>query len=407
MVTNTGKTARFWASVALMANLTIVKMTGALSVDVSAILAKGDEINCSLNKDCDPTELSQSSYENYFNTDKSSWNSLGLDPNLLHINEIAFGFVPAFLEKEKPNKPEDINKKLFKPMSIMGDYVSLSSWDPKLKAVDWHIETVKNLEGNPVWCIALMPSEGLDSVNYEMVYRIAAKMKQVNDLGITVWLRFAHEMNGAWYSWGMQPEKFKNKWRLLAKEIKRVTTRTYMLWSPNAMFGDGIDKVRGGYTPYWPGDGYVDICGLSFYHWGKGAVRTNVKPKDKEAITKLYEFAQIYGPNGMGKPIIVAETAACYTTLAGTSQSVGGGDSEVDIKMTWLHLLVDRYMKHTVPGLKAVIWFEVMKVEAAPGTGEMRNEDFRLVVGNSDVSWAVRQLFASYHSKELSKFSEH
>jgi hypothetical protein len=61
-------------------------------------------------------------------------------------------------------------------------------------------------------------------------------MKQVNDLGITVWLRFAHEvrlswvsplgfhlvstsdllahfillfaqqMNGAWYSWGMQPE---------------------------------------------------------------------------------------------------------------------------------------------------------------------------------------------------------
>jgi hypothetical protein len=140
-----------------------------------------------------------------------------------------------------------------------------------------------------------------------------------------------------------------------------------MLWSPNAMFGDGVDKVRGGYTPYWPGDEYVHICGtfssicfcatftgrspceacwylqflimplnttgLSFYHWGKGAIRTNVKPKDKEAITKLYEFAQvpsspyfffsedmqlipefpysifkIYGPGGMGKPIIVAET---------------------------------------------------------------------------------------------------
>jgi hypothetical protein len=111
-----------------MANLTIVKMTGALSLDVSAVLAKGDKINCALSQDCDPTELSQSSYENYFNTDKSSWNSLGLDPNLLHINEIAFGFVPAFLEKEKPNKPEDINAKLFKPMSIVR-FFSLVSYE--------------------------------------------------------------------------------------------------------------------------------------------------------------------------------------------------------------------------------------------------------------------------------------
>ncbi|POW11435.1 hypothetical protein PSHT_08384 [Puccinia striiformis] len=396
------KMAPFVMALAMMA---IVKVVEAASVEVSTLLKIGDPIpvNCALDHDCDPTELTDASYRDYYKTDKSSWGSLGLDPNLLHINEIAFGFVPAFLEKLSPNKPQDINDKLFKPMAIMGDYISLTSWDKELKAIDWHIKTVQNLEGNPVWCIALMPSEGLDYMTYEVVNKIAAKLKHVNDLGITVWLRFAHEMNGGWYSWGMQPEKFKEKWQLLAKEVKRVTNRTYMLWSPNAMFGDGPDKVRGGYTPYFPEPWSVDICGLSFYHWGKGAERINKKPEPDEVVKKLADFARIYGPDGWNKPIIIAETAACFTTFQGTTLSVGGGYSELDIKITCLHLLVDRYIKKTIPDLKAVIWFEVLKQEAAPGGHAVRNEDFRLVTGNAGVSWAVRQLFANYHRKELTK----
>ncbi|KNZ46187.1 hypothetical protein VP01_748g8 [Puccinia sorghi] len=393
------KMPRFLMIIGIIISITIVSRTEALSLDVSELLHKGDDIPCALNQDCDHTKLSESSYDNYYKTDKSSWDSLGLDPNLLHINQISVGFVPAFREKKNPNSPEQINSKLFKPMAIMGDYISLSSWDPELKAIDW-------------------------------AYKIAAKMKEVNNLGITVWLRFGHEMNGEWYNWGMQPEKFKNKWQLLAREIKRVTNKTYMVWSPNAMFGNGIDEKRGGYTPYFPDPQTVDMVGLSFYHWGKGAIRTNVKPTQAEAITKLYEFSKvihfvfvfllrgepetnvgtsslikIYGRGGWNKPVIVAETAACYTTYQGTTQSVGGGYSELDIKMTWLHLLVDRYIKQLIPDLKAVIWFEIDKDEVAPGTNDHRNEDFRLVVGNPEVSYAVRQLFESYHSTELAERS--
>lgn len=406
MVTeNMAKMARFIMIIGMMTSITIVNRIEALSLDVSEVLSKGDYIPCALNQDCDQTKLSQSSYDEYYKTDKNSWNSLGLDPNLLHINQISVGFVPAFREKKNPNTPEQINSKLYKPMAIMGDYISLSSWDPELKAIDWHTGTVQNLDGNPVWCIALMPSEGLDMVTYDVAHKIAHKMKEVNEKGITVWLRFAHEMNGEWYNWGMQPEKFKRKWELLATAIKSVAPRTYMVWSPNAMFGDGIDKKRGGYTPYWPRADTVDIAAISFYHWGKGAVRTNVKPTRAEAITKLYEFAQIYGSKGWNKPIIIAETAACFTTYEGTAQSVGGGSSELEIKMTWLHLLVDRYIKNLIPELKALIWFEIFKEEVAPKTNQRRDEDFRLVVGNPQVSWAVRQLFASYHSKELAERS--
>jgi hypothetical protein len=39
--------------------------------------------------------------------------------------------------------------------------------------------------------------------------QFADKMKMLNDLGIPVIIRPAHEMNGPWYSYGQQPTKFK------------------------------------------------------------------------------------------------------------------------------------------------------------------------------------------------------
>ncbi|PLW20040.1 hypothetical protein PCANC_08470 [Puccinia coronata f. sp. avenae] len=407
MPTQMGKTARLLMIIAVMMSSAIVDKTEGLSLDVSEILRKGDSIKCPLTQDCDETKLPESTYDKYYKTDKSSWESLGLDPDLLHINEISVGFVPAFREKKNANSPAEINKKLFKPMAIVGDYISLSSaWDPDLKAIDWHVPIIKDLDGNPVWCLALMPSEGLDMITEKFARKIAHKLKEVNELGITTWIRFGHEMNGRWYAkWGMQPNKFKEKWHLLAKEIKSVTNRSYMVWSPNARFGDSVDDVRGGYSPYFPEVWSVDIVGISFYHWGNGPIRTNMKPTQEEAITKLYEFAKIYGPGGWNFPVIIAETAACYTTYPGTYQSVGGGASELSIKMTWLHLLLDRYIKQLIPGLKAVIWFEIDKIETAPETGEQREEDFRLILGNPEVSWAVHQLFDSYHSKELAERS--
>ncbi|KAH9467487.1 hypothetical protein Pst134EA_011130 [Puccinia striiformis f. sp. tritici] len=355
------KMAPFVMALAMMA---IVKVVEAASVEVSALLKIGDQINCALDHDCDPTELTDASYRDYYKTDKSSWASLGLDPNLLHINEIAFGFVPAFLEKLHPTSRKISTTNCSSPWPF------LTSWDKELKAIDWHIKTVQNLEGNPVWCIALMPSEGLDYMTYEVVNKIAAKLKHVNDLGITVWLRFAHEMNGGWYSWGMQPEKFKEKWQLLAKEVKRVTNRTYMLWSPNAMFGDSSDKVRGGYTPYFPEPWGVDIFGLSFYHWGKGAERINKKPEPdrggtieliQDYLLLLRSTDQTVGTNlsSLRKPPLASPPSGNYPVRWGSYY-------ELDIKITWLHLLVDRYIKKTIPDLKAKIWFEVLKQEAAP-----------------------------------------
>jgi hypothetical protein len=50
----------------------------------------------------------------------------------------------------------------------------------------------------PVFALALMPSEGLDTITPEVAERVAKKMGELNAQGITVWLRYAHEMNGEW-----------------------------------------------------------------------------------------------------------------------------------------------------------------------------------------------------------------
>lgn len=119
------KMPRFLMIIGIIISITIVSRTEALSLDVSELLHKGDDIPCALNQDCDHTKLSESSYDNYYKTDKSSWDSLGLDPNLLHINQISVGFVPAFREKKNPNSPEQINSKLFKPMAIVRLFLSV------------------------------------------------------------------------------------------------------------------------------------------------------------------------------------------------------------------------------------------------------------------------------------------
>lgn len=312
--------------------------------------------------------------------------SLGLRPNNLHKNGIAIGFLPAFGEPIAPNEPTQINAKLPAPMAIMGDYINLEQTGPNANAVKAHLGYIKGLKGNPVWQIALMPYQGLDMVTPEVANSIAETMLQINNQGITVWLRFAHEMNGDWYKWGMQPQLFLEKWKMVYKAIKSKTTGTYMLWAPNSLFG-GVNDVRGGYTPYWPGAQYVDMLGLSFYHYG-GFERNNVLPGPTMALDMIKQFSDLYStPNNL--PIVLSETGASYTVSLETGQPAPGGASEHDMKFGWLKQLLANNLRSAVPNFKAFSWFEIKKNENASGGSAVKSEDFRLLMGNQDLSKAA------------------
>ncbi|EFP91475.2 hypothetical protein PGT21_035337 [Puccinia graminis f. sp. tritici] len=323
--------------------------------------------------------------------------NLGLNSTNLHRAGVAVGFLPGFRERIAPNAVRDINNLLPAPMAIVGDYIHLEEHDPNLSTLDLHLPHILSSPGNPVWQIALLPSEGLEKVTPYVADRIAIKMASINKLGITVWLRFAHEMNGDWYGWGLKPELFRQKWRMLAHAIRARTHGTYMLWAPNVAFGSYEDSIRGGYSRYWPGADTVDISGLSFYHFG-GEDRLNVLPRPGEALEKIQEFSQLYGA-GQGKPIVLAETGAAYTTSLRTGRPTFGGASNHDIKFAWLKQLLSGELKQRVPELKAISWFELIKDENAGVQGtNVKCEDYRLIVGEERLSRdAVRFLQGGYY----------
>ncbi|KAH9813263.1 hypothetical protein DFH28DRAFT_364977 [Melampsora americana] len=157
----------------------------------------------------------------------------------------------------------------------MGDYINLEKTGPNTRDINAHLAYIKGLHGNPVWQIALMPYQGLESVTQDVVNSIAETMLRINNQGITVWLRFAHEMNGDWYKWGMKPKLFLEKWKMVWQAIKSKTSGTHMLWAPNSLFG-GLNDVKGGYKQYWPGAQYVDmlVCKLLYIL----CVSTNTAP---------------------------------------------------------------------------------------------------------------------------------
>lgn len=198
-----------------------------------------------------------------------------------------------------------------------------------------------------------------------------------------------------------------------------------MLWSPNSMFGSSIDDVHGGYTPYWPGQQYVDLVGMSLYSTG-GPQRLNILPAENQAINALRVLdgvrrfssgheplltrSQLYG-TPLGLPLVVSETAAAYTYDPTTGEALRGGADEHDMKLNWLQQLTDGTLKAAVPSLISINWvrpardrlyrpadegsqFEIVKDESAgPHHTQMHTEDFRLLLSVPDLSQSAVSFF--------------
>ena len=95
--------------------------------------------------------------------------------------------------------------------------------------------------------ITLEPYDGLDQVTQAAVDDFAQRVVSYEQRGMSVMVRFAHEMNGSWYPWGQQPIEYRAKFRLLADAIHAVTTRTAMVWAPHE--GAGYAFQGGPYKP--------------------------------------------------------------------------------------------------------------------------------------------------------------
>lgn len=248
--------------------------------------------------------------------------------------------------------------------------------------------------------ITLQPESGLDRVTAAVAYDFAGLMAEYNRSGVPVFVRFAHEMNGSWYSWSQQPTAYIRAFRTLAEAVHQRTALSAMLWAPN--YGGGypfaggryeaspqssdfhlLDTNQDGhldmsddmYAPYYPGDDAVDWVGMSVYHWGNqhpwGENEIPEAGKFTAQITGTYlgldgdhrpvpDFYQDYVEKH-GKPMAIPETAALYNPDL-------EGDAELSIKQAWWWQVFSAEVAEDVPGIKMINWFEARKFESEVGT---------------------------------------
>jgi hypothetical protein len=90
--------------------------------------------------------------------------------------------------------------------------------------------------------------------------------RRIGAVGKRVLIRFAHEMNGTW-SWpwlNQSPADYIAAWKRIVSRFRNLgATNAEWVWSPNIILDSADD-----FSPWYPGDAYVDWTGLDGYNWG-------------------------------------------------------------------------------------------------------------------------------------------
>lgn len=194
------------------------------------------------------------------------------------------------------------------------------------------------------------------------------------------------------------------------------------MWAPNIWAGD-VGDAEQGYLPYWPGEDYVDVVGISFY--SQGYEKDKNRPPSAGMFRDLFSpFYTLFNPSsdrqnrlslGSTFPVCIAETQApFYYELPPTSRyysqegdtDIRGplpntsdftpsqrsppfdrADDELYIKATWFVQLTSNDTVERFPNLKAVSLFNYLKRGGDLEGGEKSEvlADFRAVGGNATV----------------------
>jgi hypothetical protein len=250
-------------------------------------------------------------------------------------------------------------------------------------------------EAGSMLLVTLEPRHGLAAVTTEVARDLAARLRGYNDRGAPVFVRFAHEMNGSWYSWGQQPRQYVAAFRRVAAAVHELAPGSAMMWAPNYgggyPFAGGAHQAVAGtaaaealdtdgdgavtrrddpYAPYWPGRAAVDWVGMSLYHWGNkypwGENEVPEPGKFDDLLRGTYrglggdergvpDFYAVYGA-GQRRPVAITETAALY--VPGRP-----GPDPRTIKQAWWRQVFAATRSERLPWLKMVNWFEWKKLE--------------------------------------------
>ncbi|KAL5392065.1 hypothetical protein PMIN02_006289 [Paraphaeosphaeria minitans] len=263
---------------------------------------------------------------------KRAVKDLGLPNDALKTNCLSIGFLPS--EGDSASRRytmAEVNSKLGARASTYGWYAQITSsgFDgSQLLAVKDDI-----VASGAVFVASVMPSVNFNEITEDVARQVAAVMKQFTDAGVTVWLRYAHEMN--WYvsdgTYHGSSADFLTSWKNIYNAACKDNAKVSCFWSPNQA-GSASDL-----EPWWPGEDYVDLVGIDCYP------RSGDDTSSNELFDRLYgSFYDAYS-KPYGLPFAIGETGA------------GAGQKE-----QWLKTLVTQE-KSKYPNYVSMSWFEFDK----------------------------------------------
>ncbi|BGP43571.1 hypothetical protein JCM10449v2_007612 [Rhodotorula kratochvilovae] len=337
------------------------------------------------------------------------------------------GISLGFLTQWGVDEPSDVIRALGASPVAWGDYLNVGASDsnPQFEQVDYHLSEVTRATRGDVKAVyipAVLFGGRMNQWTQEMSDALANKMRDLNRRGITVWLRFCYEMNGGWMSYGLQPEDYVKTWRSVTDTIRAATNETYMLWAPNVWTGSSTDIQS--YEPYWPGEEYVDLVGLSVYAFGPERSINRVPSSDffRDSFQSFYDLVSPSSASIRENPLrleaayqpVIAETSAPYYYHIPQNSRFWGqqgdtditkpfpnltrlepslaeppyprSDDELAVKASWLAQLTGNSTAQRFPHLKLVNMFNYLKKGNA--TAEVL-ADFRYVGSDSGFNATV------------------
>jgi hypothetical protein len=147
----------------------------------------------------------------------------------------------------------------------------------------------------------------------------------------TVYLRYAHEMNGSWYPWSGDPAAYRRAWRHVVEVVRGTgADNVRFVWSVNPSLFETYEAWRRRLKLYWPGQRYVDLVGSTMINFG-GRKNYTVTRFASRIRALRWDY---------GKPIILPETNTAY-----------GG------RVTWLREL--RVMLRSMPFVHGMVWSQL------------------------------------------------
>jgi mannan endo-1,4-beta-mannosidase len=173
----------------------------------------------------------------------------------------------------------------------------------------------------------------------------------------TVYVRYAHEMNGFWYPWSWDARDYRTAYRRIVRMFhEEGATNAKFVWSLNPNLYDSPSAWMRNLRLYWPGAKYVDALGSTMINFGGG------KTYPVAAFAKRLSTVH----QAFRKPLVITEVNTQY-----------GG------RVQWLGNL--RRMLRRMPWITAVVWSQL----PSRGAEQMKAGDLRWNVQRDPVAAPV------------------